>query len=188
MNGGVAFYGGKPVLISAGGGLIAISDFPNGENPKNILAADPDLDLASPVLGYVNMPEYCLYVYRKPERKYKQTLTYGSIGWFDPSNMGVSLALRQNNIFYTKHFKDMLENIYPNLNAVLKALGNGKIKSRAISRNVALGVDSFGIIRVYYKMTEVGYISPGTTTVSVPEGKLAWVISKYLREYSWEVV
>lgn len=192
LNGGVAFYDGKPVLINAAGGTIAICTFPEGQQIKRIEPDDPSLDISSPQLGYINTQRNCYYIYRKPARRYKQTLTHQAIDYYDPVNTDSvkNTPISLNDQFYSTNFKKMLENEYPPLDGVLKALNSetSKIKSRAISRDVALAIDSFGIVRVYYKMEEVGYINPGSTTVQVPGGTLAWVISKYLREYAWEVV
>lgn len=185
MNGGVAFYDGKPVLLSAVGGVVEICSFPNGDLIKRIVPDDPLLDLASPSLGYVNMTNRTYYVYRKPERKYKQTLTYGALAYFDP--LEEKLALRIQDVFYTENFKSMLEGKYPKFEAAnaIVAKAENNVKSRAISRDVALAVDSFGIVRVFYKMDEVGHIDG--KSVIIPHSDLAWVVSKYLTGYGWEV-
>ena len=186
MHGGMAYYDGKPVLLHATRGAINIQSFPNGDNIKQIVKTDELLDLSSPVLGYVNFNLACVYTYRKPERKYKQTLTYGAIGVYDPTESKTA-RWDQNAVFYTEEFKNMLMDKYPKLDEVIKSL-NGKVVSRAISRDVALAKDSFGIIRVYYKFDEVGHITPGSMVVNIPSNHLAWVVSKYLETYVWKVV
>ncbi len=186
MDGGVAFYDNKPVLISADTqGNIIINSFPDGAKIKRIPAEDPLLDLASPRLGYVNLKEYSVYVYRKPERKYKQTLTYGSIGYYEPTSSGFRIGV--DTLFYSSPFREMLLNSYPTLKTAMENLNSKKKVSVAINRNICLAVDSFGIIRVHYKMEEVGYIKPGEFTVRIPKSELAWVVSKYLEKFDWKV-
>lgn len=188
MNGGIAFYDGKPVLITATRGIIHIQKFPEGDLIKDIKKDDPLLDLSSPALGYVNYKNACFYVYRKPERKYKQTLTSGAIGIFNPSSTKPDDSVRMEHLFMSTEFKAMLEGKYPKLADVMSGLNSGiKIKGRAIDRDVAIARDSYGIVRVYYKFDEVGYINPGETVVRVPHTELAWVVSRYLKEYGWEV-
>lgn len=188
MHGGIAFYDRKPVLVQASRGVISISDFPEQTRARNIDKDDPLLDLSSPTLGYINFKNDAFYVARKPERKYKQTLTFGAISLWNPSTNKAS-AQSTEAIFYTKEFAAMLLGVYPKLEDVLKTLNNDttKVKARAIDRDVCIAKDSYGIIRVYYKYDEVGHIEPGETIVRVPHTELAWVISKYLKIYGWQV-
>jgi hypothetical protein len=192
LNGGVAFYGTQPVIISTLGERITISNFPSGEPIKEISKDDENLDISSPQLGYVNMNRNCYFVYRRPARRYKQTLTHQSIDYFDPSadRREFTPGPDIRELFYSKNFASMLTDKYPPLDGVFAAFNSktSKIKSRAISRDVALAIDSFGIIRVFYKMEEVGHINPGSTVVQVPSGTLAWVISEYLKDFSWEII
>jgi hypothetical protein len=190
LDGGIAFYDGEPVIMGTSGTKITINTFPTGNSIKSVKPDDPLLDLASPKLGYVNTVANCYYTYRRPERKYKQTLTYGSMSLFDPClTPAERLRVGMDTIFYSEGFLDMLTGKYPSVKEVLASFNTkvSKVKSRAISRNVCLALDSFGIIRVYYKMEEVGYIKPNEKTVRVPKGNLSWVISKYLSEFQWEI-
>lgn len=189
MHGGVAFYDGKPVLVSATRGIINITDFPEQrERGRVIEKDDPLLDLSSPKLGYVNFKNGAYYIVRKPERKYKQTLTYGAISFWDPSTEKPVNASAEA-IFFSKEFAAMLLGVYPKVEDVIKTLNNenSKVKARAIDRDVCIAKDSYDIIRVYYKFDEVGIINQNETTVRVPKSELSWVISKYLRNYGWQV-
>jgi hypothetical protein len=188
MNGGVAYYDGKPVIVGASRGLITIVDFPEQINSRNIRKDDEKLDLTSPSLGYVNFKNHAYYVYRKPERKYKQTLTYGSVGLYDPSS-NKPVTERAEALFYSKEMAAMFAGIYPKVGDVLKVLGSdlNKVKARAIDRDVCIAKDSYGILRVYYKFDEVGHINVGETIVRVPHTELAWVVSKYLKVFGWQV-
>lgn len=185
MDGGIAFYDGRPVWMHVAGAVIAISNFPKGDNAKKISSADPLLDLASPKLGYVNYEGTAYYVYRRPERKYKQTLNYGSCSLHSPN--GTKIVHHIEHVFSSKGMLDTLNNKYPSLADTMARLKTQKAKAVAISRNICLAIDSFGIIRVHFKMEEVGYINPGEKIVRVPKGAVAWIVSKYLEGYDWVV-
>jgi len=188
MHGGVAFYDNHPVTVAVDGATIYINSFPEGKIIKSIKFDDPLLDLASPKLGYVNLPKKAFYMYRRPERKYKQTLTWGSCSLFDPAKSPNNTRNDEiDRVFLSTHMKDMLLDKYPSLTLVLASLKAGKATSKAISKNVCLSADSFGIIRVFYKMDEVGFIKPDEKVVNVPKGKMAWVVSKYLENFDWVI-
>ncbi len=185
MHGGVCFYNGQPVYLNATRGILSYVDFPLGNNPPvEIEKDDPLLDISSPRLGYVNLKNRCVFTYRKPERKYKQTLTAGAVGIFDPYGDGQRQDV--GVMFGSEYFKNMLTDQYPTVKEAFKSL-NGNVYSRAINRNVALVKDTFGTIRVFYKFDEVGHLKLGENTVHVPNGQLSWVVSKYLEGYGWEI-
>lgn len=190
MDGGIAFYDGEPYLLHTDGTSITLYTLEEVKF-KKISPSDPLLDLSSPRLGYVNWSGGAYYVYRKPERKYKQTLHYGSCACFDPTYNDqmayAGKAVRVDHFFLSSAFQEMLLDKYPTLTTALKNLSS-KSKAVAISRNVALAKDSFGIIRVFYKMEEVGYIKPNEGIVHVPNSELSWIVSKYLSDYNWVVV
>lgn len=195
LHGGIAFYDGKPVMVSIGGDSgtsIFITSFPKEGELVEIDENDEKFDISSPALGWVNGKTRCLYVYRRPERKYKQTLSQSSVSFFNPlKNANDQNTFEDfvdnNSMFFSEAFKNMLLNEYPSNEEVFKALDAGKVKSRAINRDVAITVDSFGIARVYFKTEVVGVIRVDERVVDVPHSEHSWIISKYLSEFNWRV-
>jgi len=182
VDNGICLYKGSPVLIRVNGNLFYLYEIPSEKLVAQVPFGDPEIDLAAPRLGWVNTKSTCYYVYRRPERRYKQTLQAASLRVFNP--MDEESAER---IFWTKGFVDMLQSIYPTVGDALKVLDAGKIHGRAISKDVAIITDSFGIKRVYLKTEEVGRINPGEKTVNIPKDTLSWVVSKYLEGFDWVV-
>jgi len=189
IHGGVAFYKGVPVLIHVrDNNTLDLVGFPTEEIVAHILPDDEDLDLSAPTLGYANYKKYAVYWYRRPDRKYKQTLTNSSCQGFYPGQEDAGWHTMNEEQFYSNSLKNMLMDTgYPTLSEALLQLNGKKVTSIAISRDIALYKDSYDITRVYYKTNEVGHILPSTGVVVVPEAENAWIISKYLSEINWTV-
>lgn len=182
VDNGIAFYKGKPVLIRVTGNLFNLYEVPSEKIIAQVAYGDPEIDLAAPRLGWVNTKTNCQYIFRRPERRYKQTLQHTALRAFNPME-----EERVETIFWSKGFVDMLQNTYPKASDALKYLDTGKIDGRAISKDVAIITDSFGIKRVYLKTEEVGRINPGEKIVNIPKDTLSWVVSKYLEGFDWVV-
>lgn len=182
VDNGIAFYQGKPVLVRVNGSVFSLYDVPGEKLVGTIPFNDPELDLAAPRLGWVNTKTSCFYVYRRPERRYKQTLQASALRVFNPM-----VEVSPEDIFWSKGFISMLQNVYPKASDALLTIDSGKVFGRAISKDVAIIVDSFGIKRVYLKTEEVGRINPGEKFVNIPKDTLSWIVSKYLEGFDWTV-
>lgn len=194
LHGGIGFYGGEPVFVHIEGdnqNKIVLYGFDGEVVKKEVKENDPLLDISSPELGYVNDDHGCFYVYRRPDRRYKQTLTTASLGVRsgDGSIFGSRDTDRLNDAFHGRYFRNMLMGKYPSVEKAFAKLSQSKkaASSIAIHRDVGLYRDSFGLIRVFFKGDEVGKINPGENIVRIPHDDKAWVISSYLNEFSWEI-
>ena len=185
LNGGLVFFKKKPVLVHATLGRIDLYGFPDNERIATVLPNDENLDISAPRLGYVNISSRAVYVYRRPLRQYKQSLTVGSLTTFTPMARG---GANINDIFNTKQFAEMLVNKYPPLDAAIKFLSTKNGRGMAISRNVALVRDSYGFVHVFFKMEEVGIIEDlSKRVITVPNSTMAKVVSKCLSGFDWEI-
>lgn len=190
LNGGICFYKGHPYV------LYVVGDNTHAElrklsSPKKqgeiVELSSEDLDISSPLLGYVNYNNSTFYTMRSPERRYKQlvepaTLVAQECGVTKPTMIDTGSMLLSTS------GENMFLGEYPSLKEATSLITSKKVKAIAIHRYIALCMDSFGIIRVYYKNKEAGRIKhPGMNVVSVPKGELAWIVSKYLDGYDWIV-
>jgi len=186
LNGGVVFYDGKPVSVySAGNGLLQLHSFPEGDPTVLVKPDDTKLDISAPRLGYVNIGGKAVYVYRKPLRQYKQSLTVSALETWTPLSKRPTHAI--GDFFGSKQFYEMLIGKYPNPAAALKFVSEKTSRSMAMGRNAALAKDSYGLIHVFYKTDEVGTIEdPTDPVVDVPSREMATIVSTYL-DFGWRI-
>lgn len=192
LDEGICFYKGLPYVIHTrdGNGTVGVLRTLTGKGkPISVPLTSEDLDISAPELGYINYNNQAYYAMRSPDRKYKQTLQYSSMV---ATVCGSSKIIGGDSIhvaLYSDAGEKMFLNQYPSLPEALTFVNTkeGKNKSMAFHRDVAVLKDSFGIIRVYFKGNEVGRIKPNTKTVIVPSGDLAFVVSRYLENFDWKV-
>lgn len=186
LHQGICLYNGRPYSLSLfNAKYVQLSPIHSESKleAQTVEITDPLLDISSPSLGYVNHGPQALYLMRKPERRYKQTLTAASIEVFDP-NGGDGWS---GNVVYSKGAEEMFLNVYPSFEEALSGLSRKDQVGIAVSRNIALTRDSFDITRVYYKTDFVGTFDMSNNTVVIPNGEIAWVISRYLDGVGWRL-
>lgn len=160
-----------------------------------IKLSDEEFDIGSPSLGYMNFGiDQVLYVTRPPLRRTRQGIDHRNLKFKSLDNKNISGGLNTASCLHSVGFRDMILGKYPTLDASLKRLRENWKADRkttietAITRNIALSQKGNGIIDVFYKNEEVGYILPNTDTVIVPNMNMSWVVSRYLaHELSWKV-
>ena len=188
LHRGICFFEGRPYYLQLMSQTEAqFTPLYGAKAPFNIELPDARLEISSPKLGYLNSKGgLAVYTYRKPERKYKQLLTAASISSFIPFR---GHGLYSPDVVYdtlmSKQGESMLLGEYPTLPEVLKKLDGVKVKSLAISRDIALATNEEGITHVFYKMDDVGTIKD--KTVEIPSGDVAWVVSRNLEGFDWVV-
>jgi hypothetical protein len=192
LDEGICFYKGLPYVIRTrdGNGTNGqLHSLDGQKKPILVSLTSDDLDISAPELGYLNYDNKAYYVMRSPDRKYKQTLQHSSMMAQVCGQTRTIAGDSLHNALYSTSGERMLLNVYPTLAEALAFVSTkgGKNRSMAFHRDVAVLQDSFGIVRVYFKGEEVGRIKPNTKTVIVPSGSTAWVVSKYLAEFDWEV-
>lgn len=189
VHGGIAFYRGQPFYVELSReNRLSLSPLTGEGDPILIASNDPELDVSSPSLGYINFGGYANYVMRRPERRFKQVVSPQSLicervmtgGFVGPDTL--------LNMLFSKEGESMLLGKYPSVKEALERINSGKkVVSVAVSRDTAIAKDSFGTLRVYNKLEQVGYVREGTNIVVIPKDELAWVISKCLEGYDWVV-
>jgi hypothetical protein len=190
-------YGGEPFYFKAiGGSNLEMYHIADMKKPvKAISYEDPLFDFSSVPLGYVNAKMFLHVVYLKriPVRKVKQGVNQHNVRLeILPDGNGQKM-FNISNILYSKSFYDATMGRYPSLEDSLDALrkhvfDREKTAQVAVSRNIALSIDSQGVIRVFFKNQYVGWIQPNKFIVHVKNDELGWVVSKYLSHIlGWQI-
>lgn len=190
----VCRYKGLPIHVRAQSGKnqLQLFSLSNGKLVDEIRADDPNLDISSPPLGYVQVTKGIVYyLSRKPARIYKQGLSNDAV-LAHPLNRSVKQGIAFN-IFQNKSIEQAILGEYPPLYACLKLVklptSDGPNTEIAVSREIALKRDAdMQIIRVFFKEKEVGLIlDRDPLTVITPKNDMGWIISKYLSQLNWKV-
>ncbi len=197
ITNGVFRYDGKAVYVhkvlkdKKGEGFIQIAPIEKMDETFDIDVYDDLFDISFPDLGYINLEEKDKaekkvlkvgFLAKKFNRQFNQGLTNRNTTLLDIEGKPIPYA----NYLYTKAVQDLIQNRYPSFEDAWGMLkGDNEV---AISRDVALkSLKDSGLILVFYKTTNVGWVTPGSTTVIVPTSDMAWLVSKYLREFTWEI-
>lgn len=189
LNDTICRYKGIPYQVKyEGGDELALRSLIPPRGIMEIIKSDNIFfDISTVPLGYVQVtPDRVAYISRKPARIYKQGLSQESVfcDYLDTNlQKGLSFSI------FSEPMHNMIIDKYPNLNTVLSMLASKEKPTEiAISRDVALKSNpDLHITYVCYKNNEIGFIVNGTKKVIIPNGGMAWVISKYLSSFTWEV-
>lgn len=188
LDGTICMYKGQPVLVSYYSETELILHHPVTNMKLHVIhPADEDFDISSQELGYINLDDggknLVLYINRLHHKRWKQGLTYGSLSYQDirdkvvyPNHTPIEHVIRSQG------FYDMLTDNYPTIQQALE-----EYEVCAISKSVALEKTPSGVIQVFFKNQNVGYLLPGTNRVCVPSNDMGWIVSKFLQQFSWEV-
>lgn len=194
LEGGIIFYNGLPHYVTQARAdssrplhLVPITDM-NGDS-FSVSLDDDLLDVSSPKLGYVNHRNNAYYLSRIPARRYKQSLCLNSLEIFSPSqNMsvynagtGAGNSNLARDILFGLSTHHMFTDSYPSSKGAIKLLQSGSVNSVALSRNVAVTRNDFGVCHVWYKNQNVGYLD-GQGMIKVPEDEISFVVTNHLKD------
>lgn len=140
----VVLVGGRPVTVRAchehpekeGEFVITYATY-NSRKHETILLSDPAFSYRDFNIGYCNAGAHAAWWFRKAHRQYQQGLKGQQMGWV-VSTPGVGVG---DGFGYSKPFIAMLENVYPDVEAVKKALMDGKVHAYAFHKDFALSYD-----------------------------------------------
>lgn len=181
-------YNDEPVLViidqkSNGHAKILLYDPPNGNTVKEgINFDDPLFDISSPELGYVNEmkngKQTVYYFIRTTAKKYKQGLMSNAMMFKGID--GKQAQLYASDACRTVGFCNMLRQKYPSVSDVIHDLRSEKIKEAAVSQDIALQYTDSGVILVYLRMKNIGFITPGREKVILKNNEVRWIAQKAL--------
>lgn len=195
LNDSICRYKGEPVYIRVDGSRLLLYTMTQTNSPfANIKGNDPDFDISSVPLGYVQYKGEVGYLTRIPVRKTKQGLDARSVRVRRIVDNAALSKVNSTNFIYSQGFIDMVGKKYPNLGDAVKELRGKYSKDEkcqaqiAISRDIAMWINEMGIINIHYKGDFVGWVEPDGNVVHVPSNDRGWVVSRYLSsEFSWKI-
>lgn len=158
---------------------------------KQIRPDDPDLDISSIELGYINIPDAhgvnrVYYTKRKVTKSpYKQGLHKGNIIIEDILGTLHGNVIRGTCPLYSNTIQALVKNDYPKFTDVFKT-GYEDVEV-AVSKELAFKGSRTGLKLVFHRGKNVGYMHRETDLVFVHEGELKFITEKVLRSHGLNV-
>lgn len=189
-------YDDKPVLVvieteMSGEPRIDLYDPLVSSLVKQIKFDDPLFDISSPELGYVNheskngYPSKVYYAIRSTQKKWKQGIHSGLVAWKNID--GVIANIYSSDPCRTPGFIKALNGEYPSLKEGLTFLYDEDVKEIAISQEVAMEIKESGVILIYLRTKNVGFITPGKKKVILRNNEVRWIVEKELAKVGMEI-
>lgn len=156
-------------------GLIGLHDISSGNLIANVESEDPELDISSINIGFVNLiaPEnkFCVYLKREPLRQFKQGIVLELLSQKVLRDKTDSVA---KGALMSRGFVDAVLGRFPTYDEGLDMITKKGWTSVALSRDIAIKREE-DLLKVYIKDTEVGYIRlSDTKNVIVPKGSQSY--------------
>lgn len=183
-------YDGSAFLVSVQSkNLIYLCDAVTGKTMKEIKPSDPEFDISSPEIGYVNLivnkygeeNNKVFFLERNPYRKFRQGLypeccTLYTIHGDQDRNYSTGDFFRRQGLI------DSIEGRFPTFREGLVKLRNGSDKQIAISRDIAMEGMKSGLIVVWCQGNDVGYIRHDGHQIEFQEDDTSWVVKRMLEK------
>lgn len=168
LSGCLVRYKGRPVTTSSHNMTLLISDVLTGENAQ-IKHDDPDLDISSPPLGYVNDDRMSYYVARYPLRRQKQGVN--SENTYQRAEGKEELGEEQTLQVHWSGIGECVLNDYPTLSDTLAHLEViEQAHSRAFHRKFCLIKTSVpGLYQISHMTHRIGLYSKTNQAVISPQ-------------------
>lgn len=165
--------------VDQNGDSIALYSLVDGSMTVRVSSDDPDLDISSLDLGYVNTSKRykcCVYFQRNPYRRYKQGVEPQSLSTFPRSSNYGPGDIPAHGI-NSEEFYDSMCGKFPAYKVALSMITSPatKYESVALSRDVAVQKDK-DMLRVWIKKDQVAFIKlSDSNRVYIPKTELSWV-------------
>lgn len=187
-------YDGKAVYVSESDSRrksLRIFELPvvGAGNGNNVLWDDPKLDISSIELGYGNYlrmepsgakENRVFYVSRLPQKRtFRQGVHAHSLTAEDISGRSVGGDITQFTNYNDKGWSDLLNGIYPTGENRLRLME--KCVELALSKDVAISKDRFGLLYIYIRGEQVAYKSPDSEAICLRDFKNVWTVEKIIR-------
>jgi hypothetical protein len=196
LQGTICRYDGVPYLISVESKKsLLLSDIVSQKIVKTIDPSDPKFDVSSAEIGYINFrnnkpqkygksrevqtSNLVVYLQRIPSRRYRQGLNSGAV---------VSKTLDDNGkspgptdyFLLSSGLRDSLMGVYPTPSQGMGILKTLEEKEIALSQSIALSKMESGLILVYCRTVNIGWIAPGDDRIVTPRNRNSWVYERML--------
>ena len=179
LGGSVFMYKDVPYKMVYEQGEIFTVDIVSGSRGPTLKTDDPDLDISSIEVGYLNcygagcrgsgLPERsAVYLTRVPSKQWRQGIHPSNVQVY--STNGLYTDWSKDRLVYSRGFAEMAMGIFPPLSVSLDLKAG---ESVALSKDMALMKSEFEAIGVYYRCKPVGYFDKRgarfTPTDTLPE-------------------
>lgn len=172
---------------------VRLCDLETRDTAKTVNASD--VDIHSPELGYMNYStkdkhgkplHVVLYIRRHPYKKFKQGICSVNTAAYNID--GKPSPYYFEDVLWSKGFKQMLLGNHSSLDEAFGTMMDAGDEV-ALSRELALRLESFGIYSLWFKGEGIGYIEKYKKELKIsPDLKFGWVIQEYLNEINTDWV
>lgn len=187
LGGSLFMYKGRLYSYSFDGELIRTKDILSGEYGPRLPVDDPDIDISSIELGYVNSygagrddsstpKTTAVYVTRAPLKQWRQGVHPNNVQVVAVSGSWVSWS--RESLLYSRGFAEACMGVFPTLAEALKVPSGSSV---ALSRTVALHKADYGSVGVYYKCKAVGYFDNKGSRFNPSDQLPDWFIDEVYR-------
>ncbi len=192
LNGTICMYKDIPYFIMCSDSQhtekIHLCDLLTKNPLQEISVKDPDFDVATPPLGYIQIKKnQVAFSERLPHRQFRQGVTQGVIHFS-------FFSQAQRMTLHSEAFRDTMMKQYRNLNKILiDLIADPEYGEYALSNDVALVKSVAGVVKVYFKHEEVAFSSLSelkkkSPSIHVPTSTKAWITERYLSKFNWTIV
>ncbi len=192
LHGTVCRYKNKPYYVSVSEECVVLHTV---DRKRKVHVLDysnlSEIDVSSIEVGYINYvsgqgipeaekPNKVYYMKRTVKRQWKQGLSQGNVIYEDLSGNKVP-----TDLLFSKFFEDSVNGVFPSFNEAIKTIGrDGEM---AISQEVALKSLPVGVILLYLRGKNLGWIAPNSRSINLEDSSLAWVAKRQLSSYGLEI-
>ncbi len=144
-----------------------------------------DIDVQSIELGYMNyeasgQSNVVLYGRRTVKRQWKQGLSYNNT-LFET----LDGQKKHSEVLNTVSFENSVLGIFPTFSEALTLIG--KEGEYAISQEVAVKALPVGVILMYVRGKNLGWIAPKDDKINLQDNSMRWVAERSLSKYNLKV-
>lgn len=164
-----------------------LHDMVSGSLTHRIKSNDPDLDVATPPLGYCQYtPDRVVYITRRPHRRFQQGITYNGCYLEFMNKRDAQFH------FCSEPTRRMMQKEYPILKELFESIRyRPSYMELAVSNDVALQSDGTRIVKVFFRNEEVGFIpmsdiKKDRATIVIPKSRKGWIVLRYLSEFNFD--
>lgn len=187
LQGTICRYKNKAFVVAVQSrSLIWLNDLVTGKMVHEIKPSDPDFDISSPEIGYLNWQDSkgrnkAYFLERNPYRKYRQGL-YSECCTLYHVDGKRDMQYPSSIVFKSRGIIDSIEGTFPSFREAFVGIRQGRLESVAISRDIALDPMKCGVTIVYCQGNDIGYIKHDSSKIEIKEDDTAWVINRMLEK------
>lgn len=157
--------------------------------PKNIRWDDPGLDISSIELGYGNYTRTeangtkvnrVFYISRLPQKRtYRQGVHAHSLSVEDIAGRSSVGNITQFTNYTDQGWTDLLNGVYPKGDERIFMMA--MCSELALSKDVAISKDRFGLMYIYIRGEQVAFKSPDSDAICLRDFRNVWTVEKIIR-------